>query len=201
MPIAAPTAKVMATIWNGGIGRPGPTASPARPTARWRRGPPPSPGAARRGNCHRRRIDNPVACVDRAGYAVTMTADGMFLRPTNPVSHRLARLAFFIGLRGGVDRRGRGAAASLSRSRSRSRTDPSSATASMSPSPAIALALATIVPTRPGDRRRGFVAAAAGAGDRRGRRLGAGAAGSCGAQPRRASTTSRPTPPMRRRWS
>jgi uncharacterized protein (DUF1499 family) len=87
-----------------------------------------------------------------------MTAQGMFSRPTNPVSHRLARLAFFLACAAaltvtvcgpvhrflGVDldlvlivlRYGFYAAAA-----------------------AIALALATVVPTRPGDRRRGFVAA------------------------------------------
>jgi len=82
----------------------------------------------------------------------------MFSRPTNPVSHRLARLAFFLACAAaltvmvcgpahrllGVDldlvlivfRYGFYAAAG-----------------------AIALALATVVPTRPGERRRGFVAA------------------------------------------
>jgi uncharacterized protein (DUF1499 family) len=82
----------------------------------------------------------------------------LFIRPTNPVSHRLARVAFLlacagaltVGLSGplhryfgldadvviGVFRYGFYIAAA-----------------------AIALALATIVPTRPGDRRRGFVAA------------------------------------------
>jgi uncharacterized protein (DUF1499 family) len=82
----------------------------------------------------------------------------MFHRPTNPVSHRLARLAFYLAVAAaavvvacgpahrylGLDldlvlivyRYGFYAAAG-----------------------ATALALATIVPTRPGDRRRGFVAA------------------------------------------
>jgi uncharacterized protein (DUF1499 family) len=82
----------------------------------------------------------------------------MFSRPTNPVSHRLARLAFFLACAAAltvavcgpvhrfldldldlvliVFRYGFYAAAA-----------------------AIALALATVVPTRPGDRRRGFVAA------------------------------------------
>lgn len=82
----------------------------------------------------------------------------MFSRPTNPVSHRLARLAFFLACASaltvalcgpahrflGVDldvvlivfRYGFYAAAA-----------------------AIALALATVMPTRPGERRRGFVAA------------------------------------------
>ena len=66
---------------------------------------------------------------------------------------------------------------------------------------AIALALATIVPTRPGDRRRGFVAAVLGLIDRRGGGLDSGSAGSWAPAPPRASTTSRPTPPIRRRWS
>jgi len=87
-----------------------------------------------------------------------MAAEGMFSRPTNPVSHRLARLAFFLACAAGltvaacgplhryldvdldlvliVFRYGFYAAAA-----------------------AIALALATVVPTRPGERRRGFVAA------------------------------------------
>ena len=82
----------------------------------------------------------------------------MFVRPTNPISHRLARLAFsaacvatviiaaagplhrYIGLdyewAVGVFRYGFYVAVA-----------------------AVALGLATIVPTRPGDRRRGFVAA------------------------------------------
>jgi uncharacterized protein (DUF1499 family) len=82
----------------------------------------------------------------------------MFSRPTNPVSHRLARLAFFLAWAAaltvavcgpmhrflGVDldlvlivfRYGFYAAAA-----------------------AIALALATVLPTRPGEQRRGFVAA------------------------------------------
>jgi uncharacterized protein (DUF1499 family) len=87
-----------------------------------------------------------------------MTAEGMFSRPTNPVSHRLARLAFFLACVAalivavcgpahrflGIDldfvlivfRYGFYAAAA-----------------------AIAMALATVMPTRPGERRRGFVAA------------------------------------------
>lgn len=82
----------------------------------------------------------------------------MFSRPTNPVSHRLARVAFFLACAAGLTvalcgpvhrflgvdldivliifRYGFYAAAA-----------------------AVALALATIMPTRPGERRRGFVAA------------------------------------------
>lgn len=82
----------------------------------------------------------------------------MFHRPTNPVSHRLARLAFYLACAAALTvticgpiyrflhvdldlvltvlRYGFYAAAA-----------------------AVALALATIVPTRPGDRRRGFIAA------------------------------------------
>ena len=81
----------------------------------------------------------------------------LFIRPTNPVSHRLARIAFLLACAGaltvgisgplhrylgievdmaiGVFRYGFYVAAA-----------------------AIALGLATIVPSRPGDRRRGFVA-------------------------------------------
>lgn len=82
----------------------------------------------------------------------------MIFRPTNPVSHRLARLAFalaclsapVVAIAGplhrylGVDR---------DLALNVFRFGFYIATA------AIALSLATIVPTRPGDRRRGFVAA------------------------------------------
>lgn len=82
----------------------------------------------------------------------------MFVRPTNSFSHRLARLAFLaalvaallVGVSGplhrylGVDY---GIALSLLRY------------GFYVAAAAIALGLATIVPTRPGDRRRGFVAA------------------------------------------
>ena len=83
----------------------------------------------------------------------------MFSRPTNPVSHRLARLAFFLACAGGADRRGLRPAASLSRRRPRPRADRSFRYGFYAAAAAIALALATVVPTRPGDRRRGFVAA------------------------------------------
>ncbi len=82
----------------------------------------------------------------------------MFVRPTNPVSHRLARLAFLVacaaallvGVTGplyrylGVEY---GTARSLM------------TYGLYGGAAAIALGLATIVPTRPGDRRRGFLAA------------------------------------------
>ena len=80
----------------------------------------------------------------------------MFVRPTNPTSHRLARLAFFtacvaallVGVSGplhryfGIDY---GLAISLLRY------------GFYVAAAAMALGLATIVPTRPGDRRRGFL--------------------------------------------
>ena len=105
------------------------------------------------------------------------------------------------GLRGGADRRrlrGRCTAISGSTSSSPSR---SSATASISPSPRAALGLATIVPTRPGDRRRGFVAALLAVVIGVGRRLHAAQLVPARPAVARASTTSRPTPPIRRRWS
>lgn len=82
----------------------------------------------------------------------------MIFRPTNPVSHRLARLAFalaclsapVVAIAGpmhrylGVDR-------NITLDVFRFGFYIAAA--------AIALALATVVPTRPGDRRRGFVAA------------------------------------------
>ncbi len=82
----------------------------------------------------------------------------MFSRPTNPVSHRLARFAFFLACAAalivvacgpvhrwlGVD---------LDLVLIAFRYGFYAATA------AIALALATVIPTRPGEHRRGFVAA------------------------------------------
>jgi uncharacterized protein (DUF1499 family) len=82
----------------------------------------------------------------------------MFVRPTNPMSHRMARRAFimacvaalFVGVSGplyrylGVEL---GVALNLFRY------------GFYVAAAAIALGLATIVPTRPGDRRRGFLAA------------------------------------------
>src|SRR5690242_15755357 len=82
----------------------------------------------------------------------------MFVRPTNPVSHRLARMAFLMAC----------AAAVIVAS-----AGPLHRFAGLDIEPAftifrygfyiamaaIALGLATILPTRPGERRRGFVAA------------------------------------------
>src|SRR6476646_1868152 len=98
MPIAAPIANVMATIWKGGIG-------PAR-TDRVASAPhsamAPSPAAiARRRSAGTvvtpvipRRIDNPVACVDRAGYDGAPQGKACFIaRPILPaiVSRALDR--------------------------------------------------------------------------------------------------------------
>jgi uncharacterized protein (DUF1499 family) len=82
----------------------------------------------------------------------------LFIRPTNPVSHRLARLAFLLACAGGLTvgisgplHRYFGIEADVVISVFRYGFYIAAA--------AIALALATVVPTRPGDRRRGFVAA------------------------------------------
>jgi uncharacterized protein (DUF1499 family) len=84
--------------------------------------------------------------------------DGMFHRPTNPASHRLARLSFFLALLSalivaacGPAHRYLGVDLDLALAAYRYGFYLAAA--------AIALALATLVPTRPGDRRRGFVAA------------------------------------------
>ncbi|HSH99187.1 MAG TPA: DUF1499 domain-containing protein [Reyranella sp.] len=87
----------------------------------------------------------------------------MFHRPTNPVSHRLARLAFYIACVAGLTVVACGPAhrylnLDLDLVLTVYRYGFYVAAA------AIALALATIVPTRPGDRRRGFVAAVLAAG-------------------------------------
>src|SRR5262245_64734318 len=84
--------------------------------------------------------------------------DAMFVRPTNPVSHRLARMAFIMAC----------VAALIVAS-----AGPLHRFAGLENEPAftvfrygfyfavagVALGVATIVPTRPGDRRRGFLAA------------------------------------------
>jgi len=82
----------------------------------------------------------------------------LFIRPTNPVSHRLARFAFLLACAGGLTvgisgplHRYLGLEADVAISVFRYGFYIAAA--------AIALALATVVPTRPGDRRRGFVAA------------------------------------------
>jgi uncharacterized protein (DUF1499 family) len=82
----------------------------------------------------------------------------MFSRPTNPASHRLARLAFFVACVAALTVAACGPAhrylgLDLDLALTIYRYGFYAAAA------AIALALATIVPTRPGDRRRGFVAA------------------------------------------
>jgi uncharacterized protein (DUF1499 family)/uncharacterized membrane protein YvlD (DUF360 family) len=87
-----------------------------------------------------------------------MIGNAMFARPTNPVSHRLARMAFIMAC----------VAALIVAS-----AGPLRRFAGLDIEPAftifrygfyfavagVALGLATIVPTRPGDRRRGFLAA------------------------------------------
>jgi len=82
----------------------------------------------------------------------------MFYRPTNPVSHRLARVAFYLAGAAaltvaacGPAHRYLGLDIDLVFTVYRYGFYVAAA--------AVALALATIVPTRPGDRRRGFVAA------------------------------------------
>jgi uncharacterized protein (DUF1499 family) len=82
----------------------------------------------------------------------------MFHRPTNPASHRLARIAFYLALLAalivaacGPAHRYLGIDLDLALAVYRYGFYLAAA--------AIALALATLVPTRPGDRRRGFVAA------------------------------------------
>jgi uncharacterized protein (DUF1499 family) len=82
----------------------------------------------------------------------------MFHRPTNPVSHRLARLAFYLAgvaaltvVACGPAHRYLGLDLDLVLAVYRYGFYAAAAS--------VALALATIVPTRPGDRRRGFVAA------------------------------------------
>ena len=82
----------------------------------------------------------------------------LFIRPTNPVSHRLARLAFLLACVGALTvgiagplHRYFGVDADIAISVFRYGFYVACA--------AIALALATVVPTRPGERRRGFVAA------------------------------------------
>jgi uncharacterized protein (DUF1499 family) len=82
----------------------------------------------------------------------------MFSRPTNPASHRLARLAFFLACAAALTVAACGPAhrylaVDIDLTLTVFRYGFYAAAA------AIALALATIVPTRPGDRRRGFVAA------------------------------------------
>jgi uncharacterized protein (DUF1499 family) len=82
----------------------------------------------------------------------------MFHRPTNPVSHRLARLAFYLACLAALTVAVCGPAhrylhIDLDITLIVFRFGFYLAAAS------IALALATVVPTRPGDRRRGFVAA------------------------------------------
>ncbi|MDP2332342.1 MAG: DUF1499 domain-containing protein [Reyranella sp.] len=82
----------------------------------------------------------------------------MFVRPTNPISHRLARVAFIAACVGALIV---AAAGPLHRYLA---LDIEAAIAVFRYGfyvavAGVALGLATIVPTRPGDRRRGFVAA------------------------------------------
>jgi hypothetical protein len=82
----------------------------------------------------------------------------LFIRPTNPLSHRLARFAFVLACVGGLTvgisgplHRYLGLESDVAIGAFRYGFYVAAA--------AIALALATVVPTRPGDRRRGFLAA------------------------------------------
>ena len=82
----------------------------------------------------------------------------MFVRPTNPVSHRLARMAFITACVAALVVASAGplhryVGLDIEADFAVFRYGFYFAVA------AVALGLATIVPTRPGDRRRGFVAA------------------------------------------
>jgi uncharacterized protein (DUF1499 family) len=82
----------------------------------------------------------------------------MFHRPTNPLSHRLARLAFYLACLAALT------VAACGPAHRYLRIDLDIALIVYRfgfylAAASIALALATIVPTRPGDRRRGFIAA------------------------------------------
>jgi len=94
-----------------------------------------------------------------AAFAATMAAtDAMFVRPTNPVSHRLARMAFIMACVAAL------IIASAGPLRRYADLDLAATFAIFRYGfyvavAGIALGLATVVPTRPGDRRRGFVAA------------------------------------------
>jgi uncharacterized protein (DUF1499 family) len=87
-----------------------------------------------------------------------MSANAMFVRPTNPVSHRLARMAFLTSCVAALIV----ASAGPLHRYAGLEIEPSFAIFRYGFYIAVAgaaLGLATIVPTRPGDRRRGFVAA------------------------------------------
>jgi uncharacterized protein (DUF1499 family) len=87
-----------------------------------------------------------------------MSANAMFVRPTNPVSHRLARMAFIAACVAGLII---ASAGPLHRYLG-FEIEPTFAIFRYGFYVAVAgaaLGLATLVPTRPGDRRRGFVAA------------------------------------------
>ncbi|MBM3649420.1 MAG: DUF1499 domain-containing protein [Alphaproteobacteria bacterium] len=112
---------------------------------------------------HARRIENGLGLVEPrmrdAAFAATMAAtDAMFVRPTNPVSHRLARMAFIMACVAAL------IIASAGPLRRYADLDLAATFAIFRYGfyvavAGIALGLATVVPTRPGDRRRGFVAA------------------------------------------
>ena len=124
----------------------------------------------------------------------------MFSRPTNPVSHRLARLAFFLACVAALIVAALRPGASLSRRRPRPRADrlPLRLLCRRRRDRAGARDHRADAAGRAAARLRG---GAAGAGDRRRRGLVAGAVAACRRGRRRASTTSRPTPPIRRPWS
>src|SRR3982074_395440 len=91
----------------------------------------------------------------------------MFVRPTNPVSHRLARMAFVPAFGAALCVAGWVAALVVASAGPLHRFAGLDVEADFTvfrygfylAVAAVALGLATIVPTRPGDRRRGFVAA------------------------------------------
>jgi uncharacterized protein (DUF1499 family) len=87
-----------------------------------------------------------------------MCVNAMFVRPTNPVSHRLARMAFLTSCVAALIV----ASAGPLHRYAGLEIEPSFAIFRYGFYIAVAgaaLGLATVVPTRPGDRRRGFVAA------------------------------------------
>src|SRR5512143_1259216 len=97
-----------------------------------------------------------VGCVSRLRYGCS--GETMFVRPTNPVSHRLARMAFITACVAAL------VVASAGPLHRYLGLDVEATIAVFRygfyvAMAGIALGLATVVPTRPGDRRRGFVAA------------------------------------------
>ena len=200
MPIAAPMAKVMATIWKGGIGparhRQGRERAPQRDGAEARRHRPAPLGGD---TCHQSPHRQPgrIVSIGPVTIAVTAGAACSIVRPTRSAIASRASPSI-VACVAALTVAACGPAASLSRHRPRPRADrlPLRLLSRRRRDRAGARDHRADAAGRPPARlRRGR----AGAGDRRRRRLGAGAAGCCRRAARRASTTSRPTPPTRRR--